>query len=54
MTEAELQNKIDRFKDRVRFEVAQTRNEEQFQEFFLSGLDILGELLMDIKRATNK
>lgn len=54
MTEAELQNKIDRLKDRIRLEAAKNKSEEQFQELFLMGADILGELFMDIKRIASK
>ena len=50
MTEDQLQLKIDQMKDRIRREIAQNKSEEQFQELFLMGADIIGELFMDIKR----
>lgn len=54
MTHEELRQKIVLLKNQVRAEAAKNKNEEQFQEFFLSGLDIIGELFLDIKRIADK
>ncbi len=50
MTQQELQAKINAIKGAIRAETAKNKTEEQFQELFLLGADILGELFMDIKR----
>lgn len=43
MTQAELLMRI-----------TQNRDQEQFQEMMVAGLDIVGELFMDIKRIAEK
>lgn len=54
MTQAELQVKINGTKAKIIAETAKNKSEEQFQELFLAGLDILGELFLDIKRIADK
>ncbi len=54
MTHEELQRKLDQMKSQIRAEQVKNKGEEQFQELFLSGLDILGELFLDIKRIAEK
>jgi len=50
MTQAQLQAKITAMKTKITCEVAKSKAEEDFQEVMIAGLDILGELFMDIKR----
>lgn len=50
VTQAELQVKINNMKAKIIAESAKNKGEEQFQELLLAGLDIVGELFMDIKR----
>ncbi len=50
MTEDELRSKINLLKGRIKGEIAKNKSEEQFQELFLLGADIIGELFIDIKR----
>jgi hypothetical protein len=54
MTHDELEIKIAQMKDKIRREQAKNKDEEHFQELFLYGLDILGELFLDIKRIADK
>lgn len=54
MTHDQLSIKIAQMKDKIRAEQAKNKGEEQFQELFLAGLDILGELFLDIKRIADK
>lgn len=50
MTQKELSAKLDLMKNKILAEKAKNKTEEQFQELFVDGLDILGELFLDIKR----
>jgi hypothetical protein len=54
MTKEELSSKIDLMKNKILAEQAKNKGEEQFQELFLAGLDIIGELFIDIKRIADK
>ena len=54
MTKEELQSKINQMKNKILAEQAKNKGEEQLQELFMSGLDILGELFLDIKRIADK
>jgi hypothetical protein len=54
MTQAELQVRINGMKAKIIAEQAKNKSEEQFQEIFLAGLDIIGELFLDIKRIADK
>jgi hypothetical protein len=50
MKQAELQAKITAMKEIVLAEKAKSKDDEKFQTMFAAGIDILGELFMDIKR----
>lgn len=54
MTQAELQVRISSMKAKILAEQAQNKDQEQFQEMMVAGLDILGELFLDIKRIAEK
>lgn len=52
MTQSELQQRINVIKAAIREDMAKApnRTEERVAELFLSGCDLLGDLLLDIKR----
>ena len=54
MTQDELRATINLMKFRISRETAKTGTEEKFQELIVSGLDVLGEFFMDIKRIADK
>ena len=56
MTHDELASKIKLMKSRILAQQAkaQTKNEEDFADLLVSGLDVLGELFLDIKRIADK